>query len=83
MNKHEIRNRLVLLWDRLKPEQTNPDLAELYDTLAKPDMTLEELLDVIGVSIRDLQFDLDATRRENGYLRKMLEEAENPPDNTP
>jgi uncharacterized FlaG/YvyC family protein len=35
---------------------------------------LQESLDYLRLSIKYLVFDLEATRRENGYLRKMLEE---------
>ena len=35
---------------------------------------LQESLDYLRVSIKYLLFDLEATRRENGYLRKILEE---------
>ena len=34
----------------------------------------EKPLDYLRLSIKYLVFDLEATRRENGYLRKMLEE---------
>ena len=36
--------------------------------------TLQESLDYLRLSIKYLVFDLEATRRENTYLRKMLEE---------
>ena len=35
---------------------------------------LQELLDYLRVSIKYLLFDLEATRRENSYLRKLLED---------
>ena len=35
---------------------------------------LQESLDYLRLSIKYLVFDLEATRRENSYLRKMLEE---------
>ncbi|MEX2672563.1 MAG: hypothetical protein WD294_10680 [Phycisphaeraceae bacterium] len=35
---------------------------------------LQESLDYLRLSIKYLMFDLEATRRENGYLRKMLEQ---------
>lgn len=34
---------------------------------------LQESLDYLRLSIKYLVFDLEATRRENSYLRKMLE----------
>ncbi len=36
--------------------------------------SLQELLDYIRVCIKYQAFDLEATRRENEYLRKLLEE---------
>ena len=36
--------------------------------------SLQESLDYLRLSIKYLVFDLEATRRENTYLRKMLEE---------
>ena len=35
---------------------------------------LQESIDYLRLSIKYLLFDLEATRRENSYLRKMLEE---------
>ena len=35
---------------------------------------LQESIDFLRRSIKYLLFDLEATRRENGYLRKMLEQ---------
>ena len=37
--------------------------------------TLQELLDYLRVCIKYQAFDLEATRRENAYLRKLLEES--------
>lgn len=42
--------------------------------LQKSINTLQELLDYLRVCIKYQNFDLEATRRENGYLRKLLEE---------
>ena len=36
--------------------------------------SLQESLDYLRVSIKYLLFDLEATRRENAYLRKLLED---------
>lgn len=37
--------------------------------------SVQESLDYLRLSIKYLVFDLEATRRENGYLRKMLQQA--------
>ena len=42
--------------------------------LQKSINTLQELLDYLRVCIKYQAFDLEATRRENEYLRKLLEE---------
>ena len=36
-------------------------------------VTLEEALDYLRLQVKYLVFDLEATRRENTYLRRMLE----------
>jgi ATP phosphoribosyltransferase regulatory subunit HisZ len=43
--------------------------------LQKSINTLQELLDYLRVCIKYQAFDLEATRRENAYLRKLLEES--------
>jgi ATP phosphoribosyltransferase regulatory subunit HisZ len=42
--------------------------------LQKSINTLQELVDYLRVCIKYQAFDLEATRRENTYLRKLLEE---------
>jgi uncharacterized FlaG/YvyC family protein len=42
--------------------------------LQKSITTLQELLDYLRVCIKYQSFDLEATRRENTYLRKLLED---------
>ena len=51
-------------------EQTQARHAKLRKTVND----LQESLDYLRLSIKYLVFDLEATRRENAYLRKMLEE---------
>lgn len=50
-------------------EQTRRRHKELKDTVNG----LQESIDFLRLSIKYLLFDLEATRRENEYLRKMLE----------
>ena len=45
-----------------------------HERLRQTVSSLQESLDYLRLSIKYLVFDLEATRRENGYLRKMLEE---------
>lgn len=51
-------------------EETRQRHAKLKETVS----SLQESIDYLRLSIKYLLFDLEATRRENGYLRKMLEE---------
>ena len=51
-------------------EQTQQRHAKLKKTVHD----LQESLDYLRLSIKYLVFDLEATRRENSYLRKMLEQ---------
>ena len=54
-------------------EQTKQRQAELKQSVA----SLHDSLDYLRLSIKYLLFDLEATRRENSYLRKMLEDTDN------
>jgi len=63
------------------PPQQRKKLEELakqtniyHKKLKKSVDGLQESLDYLRVSIKYLLFDLEATRRENGYLKKLLEE---------
>ena len=63
---------------------TNPQtekLAELaqqakesHNQLRKSITNLQEILDYLRVCIKYQTFDLEATRRENSYLKKLIEE---------
>ena len=50
--------------------QAKEQHARLQQTVS----SLQESLDFLRLSIKYLIFDLEATRRENAYLRKMLDE---------
>jgi CHAD domain-containing protein len=58
------RERLNLLAAETK--QRHQELKETVNSL-------HESIDFLRLSIKYLLFDLEATRRENGHLRKMLE----------
>lgn len=47
-----------------------------HEKLKKTVTDLQESMDYLRLSIKYLVFDLEATRRENSYLRKMLERNE-------
>ena len=48
--------------------------SESHKRLQKSVNSLQESLDYLRICIKYQLFDLEATRRENKYLRKMLEE---------
>ena len=45
-----------------------------HEKLKKSTDRLQESLDYLRVSVKYLLFDLEATRRENTYLKKLLED---------
>ena len=59
--------------ERLKSiaDATRGRQAQLTQTVQK----LQETLDFLRLSVKYLCFDLEATKRENTYLRKLLDEA--------
>jgi len=59
------REKLALLAAKTK---------QRHQELKKTVTSLHESIDFLRLAIKYLLFDLEATRRENGYLRKMLEE---------
>ena len=61
------REKLELLADDTKTRHK-----ELKETVG----SLQESIDFLRLSIKYILFDLEATRRENQYLRKMLEETD-------
>jgi hypothetical protein len=58
--------------------QTLADTArERHTQMRQTVSELQESLDYLRLSIKYLVFDLEATRRENAYLRKLLEQSGN------
>jgi hypothetical protein len=83
MNEHEFQSKLAELMteistlpvtERKKLEQLADETRQRHERLRATVSSLQESLDYLRLSIKYLVFDLEATRRENGYLRKMLEE---------
>jgi hypothetical protein len=60
--------------DRAKFELLAQQARQRHDKLRKTVDSLQDSIDYLRLSIKYLLFDLEATRRENNYLRKMLEE---------
>jgi hypothetical protein len=91
MNEHEFQSKLAELMgeistlpvrERQKLEQLADETRARHERLRQTVSSLQESLDYLRLSIKYLVFDLEATRRENGYLRKMLEEQHDGNDNT-
>ncbi len=83
MDEGIFQKKLGELVNEIKalPEQDRQKLAMLaeetkqrHQELKKTVHSLHESIDFLRLSIKYLLFDIEATRRENSYLRKMLEE---------
>lgn len=72
----EIMNRIRDLpeGDRPLADQHVHHVAERREKITKSVAELQESLDYLRLSVKYLIFDLEATRRENAYLRKMIEQ---------
>lgn len=82
MNEQDFQQRLGDLLkqiDSLPEGQRAPlhDLAketrDRHDRMKKTVADLQESLDYLRLSVKYLVFDLEATRRENEYLRRLIE----------
>lgn len=59
--------------EREKLESLAKETQERHQQLRQSINSLQESLDWLRLSVKYLVFDLEATRRENAYLRQMLE----------
>ena len=59
------KKRLVILAQKTR---------KCHEKLKKSTDRLQESLDYLRLSVKYLLFDLEATRRENAYLKKLLED---------
>jgi predicted enzyme involved in methoxymalonyl-ACP biosynthesis len=59
--------------EREKLEALAKETQERHQQLRQSINSLQESLDWLRLSVKYLVFDLEATRRENAYLRQMLE----------
>lgn len=57
-------------------EETQEQLNRIQNLVAE----LQESLDDLSLNIKYLVFDLEATQRENAYLRRLLEQANQQPN---
>ena len=86
MNEQEFQSKLTDLMSQINtlPEGERAPLEQLasetknrHETMKKTIADLQESLDYLRLSIKYLVFDLEATRRENEYLRRLLEKQNN------
>lgn len=84
MDEQTFQTRFAQLMDRIKelPEVERSRLQQLAEQtkqrrerIQASVSELQESLDYLRLSIKYLVFDLEATRRENAYLRKLVEQA--------
>ncbi|MEX2219137.1 MAG: hypothetical protein WD749_10310 [Phycisphaerales bacterium] len=82
MNEQEFDQRLGELMGQITslPEADQGELAQLaeetrarHDKMRRTIGELQESLDYLRLSVKYLVFDLEATRRENQYLRRLLD----------
>ena len=59
--------------ERIKLETLAKETQERHQQLKKSISSLQDSLDWLRLSVKYMVFDLEATRRENQYLRQMLE----------
>ena len=84
MKENEFQTRLTKLLEQINtlPESDRPKLEALaaetqtrHQRMKKTISDLQESLDYLRVSVKYLVLDLEATRRENAYLRKLVEQS--------
>ena len=76
MKEAVIREKLMEICEEmtvLTDPQNNQASAGEGIYVPEHDATLEETVECLRIQIKYLMFDLEASRRENHYLRQMLE----------
>ncbi len=90
MNEAEFQKRLAELvaeidtlpvGDRDRLKKLADETRDRHEQIKKSVASLQESLDFLRLGIKYMLFDLEATRRENAYLRKMLEQDPNSGNN--
>jgi hypothetical protein len=86
MNEAEFQKRLAELvaeidslpaGERDRLRKMAEETRDRHEQIKKSVNSLQESIDFLRLGIKYMLFDLEATRRENGYLRKMLEQDPN------
>lgn len=78
MNEAAIRQKLGELSDAMtglpRPGTTKPVQEGIYcSNVSIQEQPVEDSIDYLRMQVKYLVFDLEATRRENRYLRQMLD----------
>ena len=85
MNDQDFQNKLAQLLQQIGtlPEDQRPQLERLaeetksrHDRMKKTLTDLQDSLDHLRLTVKYLVFDLEATRRENKYLRQLIDAQE-------
>jgi hypothetical protein len=63
--------------ERERLRELAAETQERHEQIQKSVRSLQESIDFLRVGIKYMLFDLEATRRENAQLRKMLENDQN------
>ncbi|MCK4340991.1 MAG: transcriptional regulator [Phycisphaerae bacterium] len=86
MNEAEFQKRLAELvneidtlpaGERDRLHRLAAETKNRHEQIKKSVSNLQESIDFLRLGIKYMLFDLEATRRENSYLRKMLEQDPN------
>jgi hypothetical protein len=74
---NELLNKIKDLpeGDRGRLEELAEETKQRRDRIQASVTELQESLDYLRLSVKYLVFDLEATRRENAYLRKLVEQS--------
>ncbi|MEO0482285.1 MAG: hypothetical protein AAF138_01545 [Planctomycetota bacterium] len=85
MNDQDFKAKLTDLLDqisdlppaeRTRLERLASETQQRHDRMKKTLGDLQESLDYLRLSVKYLVFDLEATRRENHYLRNLIQPGE-------
>ena len=81
MDETSFQEKMNHILDRIRELPTNNATAAADNAEARRERVqnsmgeLQEALDYLRLSVKYLVFDLEATRRENAYLRRIIEQS--------
>lgn|GEM_PF-805151 len=75
MNEAIVKEKLIELLEKLNESAETNQKSSADEGLYVPERNLgtDDVIDHLRIQIKYLMFDLEATRRENRYLRQMIE----------